>query len=228
MPALAILGTGTGVGKTAITLALAEGLRALGARVWIHKPVACGGWDGRRAEDARRLGAALGDGQPEGSLCPRQHAEACSPHLAAAAAGMAAPTLAELRAALPHPPDAATWLLVEGAGGVATPLTVDRRDQVDLVVALRLPVLLVTHRGLGTLSSTVTAAWYCRTRGAAILGLVANDAQPMDEAERAVRTAESELAGLTGLPVLAGCRHRRIAALPLAAAVRARLLAGPP
>src|SRR5271170_191190 len=51
--ALAVIGTDTGVGKTRVLTLLVHGLRALGERVWIHKPVACGGFDGSTCEDGR-------------------------------------------------------------------------------------------------------------------------------------------------------------------------------
>nr|MBA3848259.1 AAA family ATPase [Planctomycetota bacterium] len=49
--AFALVGTDTGVGKTRVAIGLVRGLRAIGRRAWIHKPVACGGWDGRTSED---------------------------------------------------------------------------------------------------------------------------------------------------------------------------------
>jgi dethiobiotin synthetase len=47
---LAIIGTDTGIGKTHVTLGLAAALRAHGRQVWLHKPVACGDWDGNSAD----------------------------------------------------------------------------------------------------------------------------------------------------------------------------------
>ncbi len=202
MSRLAVIGTDTGVGKTAVTLLLARGLRALGGTVWLHKPVACGGWDGTSSEDGRALRAACGDGQDPATVCPLEFPEPCSPHLAAQAAG-ASVTLSGLLSAIPTPdprprtPD----LLLETAGGLLAPLTTARETNADLLAALGWPVLLVTRPHLGTLNHTQLTVNECRRRGLRVAGLVVNHHQPAGTA-LAVRQAGSELAVLTGLPVL--------------------------
>lgn len=195
-----VLGTDTGVGKTAVTALLARGLRAHGRRVWIHKPVACGGWDGSSADDARALAPLVGDGQDPATCCPRQWPEAASPHLAAAAAGDAVSLdeLADALAALRGDHD----LLVEGAGGLLSPLTVERATACDLARRIRLPVVLVTRPHLGTLNHTALSAAHARRSGLHVLGLVIDHHEPV-EPSLAVRTAAGELAAVTGLPVLA-------------------------
>ncbi|MBN8524522.1 MAG: dethiobiotin synthase [Planctomycetes bacterium] len=204
---LAVIGTDTGVGKSAVTLLLAQGLRALGRSVWLHKPVACGGWDGASSEDGRALRAACGDGQDPATVCPREFPEPCSPHLAAQAAGVAL-SLPDLLSAIPTPdpgprtPD----LLLETAGGLLAPLTADRRTNVDLLAALGWPLLLVTRPHLGTLNHTQLTVNEARRRGLRLLGLVVNTHQAV-EASLAVRSAPAELAALTGLPVLAELPH---------------------
>jgi dethiobiotin synthetase len=200
---LAVIGTDTGVGKTAVTLLLARGLRALGRSVWLHKPVACGGWDGASSEDGRALRAACGDGQNPATVCPLEFPEACSPHLAAEAAG-AAVSLPGLLSAVPAPapgprPPA---LLLETAGGLLAPLTDARETNADLLAALGWPLLLVTRPHLGTLNHTLLTVNECRRRGLRVLGLVVNHHQQA-EGSLAVRRAPGELALLTGLPVLA-------------------------
>ena len=83
---IAVIGTDTGVGKTHVVCALTAALRARGRRVWLHKPVACGGWADGHAEDARALLAQCGDDQLPTTICPNELPEPASPHLAAAAA----------------------------------------------------------------------------------------------------------------------------------------------
>lgn len=197
---LAVIGTDTGVGKTFVTLLLARGLRALGRRVWLHKPVACGGWDGRSSEDGRALRAACGDGQDQATVCPREFPEPCSPHLAARAAGVQV-HLADLLAsvhALAERPD----VLLETAGGLLSPLTSDRATNADLLAALGWPALLITRPHLGTLNHTQLTVNEARRRGLRLLGLVLNRAAALPPS-LAVDTAGSELTALTGLPVLA-------------------------
>ena len=206
---LAVIGTDTGVGKTAVTLLLARGLRALGEQVWLHKPVACGGWDGCSSEDGRALRAACGDGQDPATVCPREFPEPCSPHLAAQAAGVEV-TLAAILASIaglePRGPGGAgaprSLILLETAGGLLAPLTSARENNAGLCAALGWPVLLVTRPNLGTLNHTQLTVNECRRRGLRLLGLVLNHHQPVAPS-LAVTSVASELAALTGVPVLA-------------------------
>ncbi len=205
---LAVIGTDTGVGKTAVTLLLAQGLRALGGRVWLHKPVACGGWAGGSSEDGRALRAACGDGQDPATVCPREFPEPCSPHLAARAAGVEV-TLAAILAGIaglePRGPvgaGAPRSIILETAGGLLAPLTAARETNADLCAALGWPVLLVTRPHLGTLNHTQLTVNECRRRGLRLLGLVLNHHEPV-ASSLAVTSAAAELVELTGLPVLA-------------------------
>lgn len=199
---LAVIGTDTGVGKTAVTRLLAAGARRQGVPVWLHKPVACGGWDGVSSEDGRDLRALCGDGQDPATVCPREFPEPCSPHLAARAAG------AELRlddlaaAASQLRPPAGGLLILETAGGLLAPIAGDRRSNADLLAALGWPVLLVTRPHLGTLNHTQLTVNEARRRGLRLLGLVLNRHQPVAPS-LAVDSAAAELAALTGLPLLA-------------------------
>ncbi|MDA3962218.1 MAG: dethiobiotin synthase, partial [Planctomycetota bacterium] len=148
-----ISGTDTDVGKTHVTRLLAQGLRALGRTVWLHKPVACGGWDGETAEDARDLADLVSDGQDPNSLCRHQWPEPCSPHLAAALAGdhvESTQLLAEATALLQPGHDC----LIEAAGGLLSPMSADLSSALDMALALELPLLIVTRPHLGTLNHT--------------------------------------------------------------------------
>lgn len=203
---IAIIGTDTGVGKTLVTLLLAQGLRALGRRVWLHKPVACGGWDGTASEDGRALRAACGDGQDPATVCPREFPEPCSPHLAAQAAGVELRLEDLVAAASGLQPPASGLLLLETAGGLLAPLTADRRTNADLLAALDWPVLLVTRPHLGTLNHTQLTVNEARRRGLRLLGLVLNHHAPVAPS-LAVDAAAAELAALTGLPLLATLPH---------------------
>ncbi len=223
---IAIIGTDTGVGKTAVTLLLVRGLRALGEAVWLHKPIACGGWDGTSSEDGRSLRAVCGDGQDPSTVCPLEFPEPCSPHLAAQEAG-ATVVMADLLAGVQvcgttnHEPRT-TNLLLETAGGLLAPITAARETNADLLAALGWPVLLVTRPHLGTLNHTQLTVNECRRRGLRVLGLVINHHQQV-EAGLAVRSAPAELAALTRLPVLAELPFRPSGddALRLAHALRA-------
>lgn len=203
---LAVVGTDTGVGKTWVAGLAVRGLRALGRRVWVHKPVACGGWADGMAEDGRIWRGLAGDGQPPATVCPRQYPEACSPHLAARQAG-AAPTLADLALDLARarPRDDADFI-VEGVGGLLVPLTADRETVADLLLVAELPLLVVARPHLGTLNHTALTIEVARARGLEVLGVVVNDQEAVPDT-LATRTVERELADLTGVPVLMRLGH---------------------
>ena len=201
---VAVVGTDTGVGKTRVVALLVEGLRQLGRQVWVHKPIACGGWDGSTAEDARALEPLRGPGQSSQDLCPLQFPEPASPHLAARAAGVEVlwstllANLERCRSTATEPHD----LVVEGIGGLLVPLTAERQTVADLVAAAHLPVVIVTRPHLGTLNHTALTVESAIRRGIRVLGLVLNHHTAVDES-LAVRSAASELVALTGVPLLA-------------------------
>jgi dethiobiotin synthetase len=225
---VAVVGTDTGVGKTRVVDVLVTGLRRLGRQVWVHKPIACGGWDGASAEDARALEPLRGPGQSAQDLCPLQFPEPASPHLAARAAGVEvawSTLLANLNRCRPTPTDAHD-LVVEGVGGLLVPLTAERQTIADLVAAARLPVVIVTRPHLGTLNHTALTVEAAIRRGIRVLGLVLNHHTAVDES-LAVRSAAAELVAMTGVPLLATlpfAPHTRDpqAAVDLAAAVLGR------
>ena len=227
---LAMIGTDTGVGKTAVTVLLAQGLRARGRQVWLHKPVACGGWDGQASEDGRALRAACGDDQDPATVCPLEFPEPCSPHLAAEAAGVDVTLdamLARIAGLEPRGPvgaGAPRSLLLETAGGLLAPLTSTRQTNADLLAALAWPVLLVTRPHLGTLNHTQLTVNECRRRGLDLVGLVVNHHERLAPS-LAIRSAAAELAILTGLPVLAElpCGPCQDDAMRLASALCARM-----
>jgi len=201
--AIAVLGTDTGVGKTWVVHQLVAGLRAAGRRCWVHKPVACGGWDGITAEDGRALATLAGDGQDPASICPHQFPEPAAPHLAAAAAGQElhrAGLLAAVRA-LRGDHD----LVVEGVGGLLVPLTPERWTLCDLVAAAGLAAVIVTRPHLGTLNHSALTVAHARARGIAVLGLVLNHHPPAVD-DLAARSAARELPALCGVPLIAQVR----------------------
>jgi dethiobiotin synthetase len=96
---LFITGTDTGVGKTAVAVALAADRRAAGMRVGVYKPVASGVvFDG--SSDVERLWEAAGRPLSLAHVCPQAFAAAIAPVIVdAARLGMIGRTLATVRAA---------------------------------------------------------------------------------------------------------------------------------
>jgi dethiobiotin synthetase len=146
---LFVTGTGTEVGKTFVAAAIARQLRDAGIHVVARKPVQSFE-PGDASTDADVLAAATGE-DPH-VVCPahRWLPTAMAPPMAADALGLPPFTIATLASEIAAPADAVT--LVEGAGGVRSPIAADG-DNVDLIETLRPDrVLLVADAGLGTIN----------------------------------------------------------------------------
>lgn len=175
-----VTGTDTGAGKTALTAVLVAAARAAGVDAVPMKPVQTGVSGGPRLSGDLRIAAAAAGWTPapgETDLAsPYRLAQPCSPHRAAALAGrvIAFETIRRAFRALRARHDA---VIVEGAGGVLVPVA-GRRTMLDLMAALRLPVLVAARPGLGTLNHTLLTCEAIRTRGLEIAGIVLVQSSP--------------------------------------------------
>jgi dethiobiotin synthetase len=177
MPRLFVAGTHTGVGKTLVTAALAHqtGLRAL-------KPVATG-FEGMDGSDTEILCRAMGIA-PTVEITPWRFPAPLSPDIAAARVGRRIEPAEVVRFCR-----AQGDVLIEGIGGVMTPLT-DRETVLDWIDALGCPTILVAGSYLGTLSHTLTAVAAMRARGIAPVAVVVSeslDAPPLGETVATLR-----------------------------------------
>lgn len=192
-----VAGTGTDVGKTVATAALAVAARSAGAGVGICKPIQTGlgpGEPGDAHEAARLAGAGR-------VLEVRRLAEPLAPETAARVAGLPQSTLDDLvgpiRDWLDEEPDELG--LIEGAGGVMVRLGTDL-TVLDLASALDAPVVVVARAGLGTLSDTELAVRAIADAGLRCAGIVIGS-WPY-EPDLAERCNLEDLPRLTGVPVL--------------------------
>ncbi len=153
MEAIVVLGTGTDVGKTWVSCALAAQLRdAVGAgAVRALKPVESGLDAATQASDAAALAAAAGHAYVHPAHC---FAEPLSPHQLARELGASLDVTQLAVWAIAHS-SGARWLVLETAGGAFSPLS-ERGCNADLVPALRgrgvdvYPILVANNR-LGVL-----------------------------------------------------------------------------
>ncbi len=172
-----VTGTDTGVGKTAVAVALLRGLAAAGLPAVGMKPVAAGFEPGSAANaDVIALTAAGGVAARPGDINPYAFAPAIAPHIAAARAGTAI-DLAVIAAAYARLAAAARAIVVEGAGGVLVPLGAET-SMLDIADRLALPVLLVVGIRLGCLNHALLSAEGIRARGLELRGWVANRIDP--------------------------------------------------
>jgi len=211
--AFLISGTDTGVGKTTVACGLAAGFRELGLRVGVMKPAETGcEWreGGLVPLDAIALRTAAMAGDPLDLICPYRYATPLAPAVAAEIEGCAAPALTRIRRCHEQLFAGYDLMLVEGAGGLAVPITW-RENYADLALALDLWLILVVNNRLGCLSGAVLSLDYAARRGVRIAGYILNDAAR--EESPATRSNADSLLRLTTVRCLGWLRHG--AAVPL-------------
>jgi len=142
---LFITGTDTGVGKTVLTLLLAQFLRESGVNVAALKPICSGGRD-----DARTLHTALGGVLALNEINPWHFRAPIAPSLAARL-GKKSVKLTQVLAHARATQKKFDVLLVEGAGGLLSPLGKDFNSR-DLILALRANPIIVAQNKLGAVN----------------------------------------------------------------------------
>ena len=174
-----VTGTDTGVGKSVASAALLHALRARGRRAIGMKPVASGcewidgGW---RNEDARLLQAASDPRPDYDDVNPFALRAPVAPELALRDDGveLALTPILAAHARLASQGDA---MVVEGVGGWAAPLSAEL-DQLDLIRALRLPVVLVVGLRLGCINHARLSVRAIQDDGVELLGWIGNVIDP--------------------------------------------------
>jgi len=135
-----ITGTNTGVGKTVLAVLLARHLRRQGINAVALKPVCSGGRD-----DARALRSAMDSALTLDEVNPWHFRASIAPLLAARRERRRV-RLAEVLAHVRIMQKRFEMVLIEGAGGLLSPLG-ENFDSRDLITALRaIPVILVPNR----------------------------------------------------------------------------------
>lgn len=180
-PITLIVGTDTGVGKTWVTCSVARALIDAGQQVVAVKPIETGCEDeGSADEDGARLAAATGQTGPKRALV--RLPGKIAPAIAADQAGVEV-DYEDLVARLRSLATPETLLLVEGTGGLLSPLTW-ADNHLDLAHSLSARVLLVAADRLGTISHTLLALRVLNTMKVPVLGVVLNQVGEPDESTR--------------------------------------------
>jgi dethiobiotin synthetase len=160
MTVVIITGTGTGVGKTIATAALASCARDIA----VCKPVQTGD-DDDLAEVARLSGV-------HEFVSVARYPDALAPVAAAAAVGRSLPSADQIIDAVRSVDRSGRLTLVEGAGGLLVELATAGVTLRDLAVDLAAPVLVVCEAGLGTLNHTALTLEALENKGISCAGLV--------------------------------------------------------
>jgi len=206
---LFITGTGTGVGKTYVAALIARALVAVGKRVGVYKPVAsgCPIEHGRMSSpDALALWEAAGRPSELPHVCPQQFVAPLAPHLAARAEGRAVDSRL-LQTGLDHWIDRSDVVLVEGAGGLMSPLS-DEDYNADLAAEFGYPLVVVSANALGTISATLQTLIAARAFRDAlkVAGIVLNQPSPRTD-DPSTASNRDELALRCDAPLLAEAQH---------------------
>lgn len=188
--------TGTGVGKTWMTTALARHLAGAGRRVAALKPIETG----CEPEPLDAIALATACDRPELAHAAGFYRARLplAPWAATAMGEPPPPAVADLVRAIHAASAGADDVIVEGAGGVLVPFDAEN-DLVDLALALGYPLLLVAPDVLGTLSHTRAAVEAAERRGARVAAIALT--QPGPTPDLSASTNAELLARRLGRPI---------------------------
>jgi dethiobiotin synthetase len=197
---LVITGTGTGIGKTVVTAAIAALAHARGDRVAIVKPAQTGvhpgpGSDVPDAETIERLSGVADTHELA------RFPDPLSPEAAARVSGLPPLNLADAAGYIGKLADSRDLVLVEGAGGLLVRYDAAGATLADLAVMCAAPVLVVVAAGLGTLNHTALTCEALAARRLQLAG-VAIGSWPRDPG-LAERENVLDLETLIGRPLAA-------------------------
>ncbi|MHC5037672.1 MAG: dethiobiotin synthase [Planctomycetota bacterium] len=170
-----VVGTDTGVGKTAVASALARGLRERGVDVGVCKPFATGEDPSLFPSDAAQLARAAKVTDEQELIAPVRFRMPASPWAAAREEGVD-PGTEKAETALAVLVRAHAVLLVEGIGGVEVPLA-DGSTYLDILSRHPGETLVVARSGLGTLNHTLLTLRALRDEGISPTGVILNQSR---------------------------------------------------
>ncbi|MGW1027212.1 dethiobiotin synthase [Streptomyces sp. NPDC002577] len=215
MTVLVVTGTGTEIGKTVTTAAVAAAALAAGRSVAVLKPAQTGvapGEPGDVDEVVRLAGHVT-------ATELARYPEPLAPDTAARRSGLPPVRVAEIAEAAEKLAAEHDLVLVEGAGGLLVRLDDAGSTLAGAARLLAAPVLVVAAAGLGTLNTTALTAEALRARGLTCAGVVVGSwpSRP----DLAARCNLADLPAVAGAPLLgavpAGAAARPPAAFRAAA-----------
>jgi dethiobiotin synthetase len=164
-----LTGTGTGVGKTVVTAAVAALALEQRRSVAVLKPVQTGvGPD--EPGDVTEVGRLAGEDVTTWEL--GRFPDPLAPGTAARRAGLPPVTPSQAAAAAVELSRGHDQVLVEGAGGLLVRFDDNGGTLADVAWSIGAPVLIVADAGLGTLNATALTADALRRRGIRCAGIV--------------------------------------------------------
>ncbi len=207
-----ITGTDTNVGKTWVTCALAYALRDAGKQVIAIKPVETGCSEPPTVrEDGVLLAHATGQTQPAHALL--RLTEAAAPVLASEDSAAAIDFDGLVLKIERHAEDA-EFLLIEGIGGLLTPVTWEW-NMTDVARSLGACALVVAVDRLGTINHTLLTLSALELAGIPCLGVVLTAPGGKDRSAAANAGAIARLSGIERIVVVPRAADPRDATEPM-------------
>ncbi len=198
-------GTDTAVGKTYVSCQILAQLHRLGRKAGAYKPACSGAIFSESGqghwEDIDRLSAWVNPAVPDERICPQRFLAPLAPPRAARLEGRDV-DLSKLHEGLAWWKTQVDWLVIEGAGGLLSPLH-KTAAVADLAAAWGFPLLIVARAGLGTLNHTLMSIEVAEARGLRVAGVILNPSSGNDDMETIQYNLE-DLQSRTPVPVL-GC-----------------------
>lgn len=195
-------GTDTDVGKTYVASLMVRELRQRGRCVGVYKPVASGCRaceQGLHSDDAAALWEASGRRGALASVCPQRFLAPLAPPAAAAEEGRAVDETL-LVSGIEAVSEGADWLVIEGAGGLLSPLSQTQLNS-DVATKLSAELVIVAANRLGAIHQVLATVLAAKALGLPVLGIVLNQVSPQGDASTASNAAT--IGRFTSVPVLA-------------------------
>ena len=200
MKAYFITGTDTGVGKTVITAGLAGSMRKLGVDVGVMKPIATGipQKTGFKSLDVGIIVEASRTKDSEDLINPTFLPIPASPYDATKFLSLPV-DMSLILTTFTKLLSFHDVLLVEGIGGIMTPITKDF-FVADMIKAMGIETIIVTRATLGTLNHTMMTYGVCKDYGIKVKGLIINNSD--EKGSAAEKNSPVTLHEITGLDIL--------------------------
>ena len=198
MKSLFIAGTDTDVGKTYIAAGLAVAFRKMGIDVGVMKPFAAGRAEkkGYKSEDIVILSRAAKACDPEKLVNPQFFKIPASPYTAWKTL-KTKPKISTIVASFKKLTKLHDMILVEGMGGIMTPILKDYYIT-NLIKEMKIPAVIVTRSKIGTVNHTIMTCKMCEKYKIPVKGIIINnfdEGYPIPELKR-------DLQNLTRIKVL--------------------------
>ncbi|MGY5149166.1 MAG: dethiobiotin synthase [Candidatus Nitrosopumilus sp. bin_68KS] len=199
MNSIFITGTDTDVGKTYVTAGLSVTLRKMGIDVGVMKPFAAGNAQkkGFKSEDVEILSKAAQVNDPENLMNPQFFPIPASPYTAWKTLKIK-PKINSVLTNFKKLSKLHSMLLVEGMGGLMTPILKDY-FVADLIKDMKIPTVIVTRTRVGTVNHTIMTVDMCKKYKIPIKGIIINN---FDSDGYKTKELTRDLKNLTGVPII--------------------------